>query len=390
MTAQNPGRTAAARVLHIITGLNTGGAETALCRLLETLRSPAFEHIVVALGPPGSLSGRVGAAAELHHLRMNAARPRPADLWRLRRIVRMSAPDVVHGWMYHANIAATLATVGLGLPLVWGIRQSLDDLAKEKPLTRLVIGGGARLSRRPQQILYNSAVSARQHETAGYDATRTRVIPNGFDTEVFRPDAANRMRIRQQLALPDDALLIGLVARVHPVKDHTNFLRAAGLFAADCPQAHFVLVGDGADADNPTLSGPISEMNLRNRVHLCGRRTDIQIIDAALDIGSCSSRGEAFPNAIGEAMACAVPCVATDVGDVSQIIGDTGVVVPASDAPALAAGWARLAALGAPARRVLGLRARQRIIERYSLAAVSGRYADLYTSLIHQTMIKQG
>ena len=181
--------------------------------------------------------------------------------------------------------------------------------------------------------------------------------------------------------MPCDALLIGLVARVHPIKDHANFLRAAALFAVTCPQALFVLVGDGADTSNSALGCLIDELQLRERVRLCGRRTDIAAINAALDIATSSSWSEAFPNAIGEAMACGVPCVATDVGDVREMIGDTGVVVPPRDAPALAAGWSQLAALDAPARRALGQRARQRVIERYSLKSVSDQYADLYMSL---------
>lgn len=372
------------RLTHVITGLNTGGAETALCRLLETLRLPAFEHVVVALGEPGSLSARVGAVANLHHLGMNPGRPRPRDLRRLRHIVRASAPEVVHGWMYHANIAATLAAMGLGIPVLWGIRQSLYETEKEKRLTQLVIKAGALLSRHPLQVLYNSVVSARQHETAGYDAARTKVIPNGFDTAVFRPDLAVRLRIREELALPADALVIGLVARYHPMKDHANFLRAAALHTARNSRAHFVLVGDGVDSDKPALSSLIKELNLHGRVHLCGRRMDIAAINAALDIASSSSWGEAFPNAIGEAMACGVPCVGTDVGDVPHIIGDTGVVVPARDPSALAAGWGQLAALDAPARQALGLSARQRIIERYSLTEVSAQYANLYRSFIQK------
>jgi glycosyltransferase involved in cell wall biosynthesis len=175
------------------------------------------------------------------------------------------------------------------------------------------------------------------------------------------------------------------------MKDHANFLRAAALFAVDYPHTHFVLVGDGAEAGNAELAEQIEKLQLQSCVHLLGRRTDIAAIDSALDIASSSSSwGEAFPNVIGEAMACGVPCVATDVGDVPQIIGDTGVVVPTRDPHALAAGWGRLAALDAPARRALGLRARQRIIERYSLPAVSAQYADLYTSVIQQTIIKQG
>lgn len=366
--------------------MNTGGAETALCRLLESLRPPTYEHVVVALGPPGSLSARVSAMAQLHHLGMNPARPWPRDLRQLRRIIRVSGPNVVHGWMYHANIAATLATIGLGIPVLWGIRHSLHDLDKEKQLTRLIIKGGALLSRRPRQILYNSVVSARQHESGGYDASRTRVIPNGFDTDLFRPDRAAQLRLREALGLPADALLIGLVARFHPIKDHANFLRAAALLAVDYPRTHFVLVGDGAEIGNVELAEQIDTLQLRSCVHLLGRRTDIAAINAALDIATSSSWAEAFPNAIGEAMACAVSCVATDVGDVPQIIGDTGVTVPASDAAALAAGWGKLAALDLPSRQALGLRARQRIIERYSLSAVSAQYAALYASLIRQTI----
>lgn len=370
------------RILHVITGLGTGGAETALCRLLEALRPPDFEHVVVALGGVGSLSVRIGAAAQLHHLGMNPACLSPRDLWRLRRILRASSPDVVHGWMYHANLVSSLATIRLGVPLIWGIRQSLHDLATEKRLTRLVIRGGALLSRHPRQILYNSVVSARQHEAAGYDSSRTLVIPNGFDATVFQPDNSARQQLREELKLPGEALLIGLVARVHPIKDHGNFLRAAGLLTQSVSDVHFVLVGDGADAGNPQLTALIDELRLRGRVHLCGCRTDIARINAAIDIASSSSTGEAFPNAIAEAMTCGVPCVATDVGDVSLIIGDTGVVVPARDAGALAVGWAQLAALDTSARRALGMRARQRIVDRYSLAAVSQQFADLYASLV--------
>lgn len=373
------------KACHVITGLDTGGAETSLCRLLETLRSPEFTHAVIALGSPSTLSSRIAQVAELHHLDMRAGQLMPGDLLRLRSLIRRAQPDLVHGWMYHANLMASAAVAGLRRPLLWGIRQALYDLTREKRTTRLAIRAGAMLSFLPNRVLYNSAVSARQHESMGYAAHKSLVIPNGFDTAAFAPDDRARSLIRAELGLQQDALVIGLVARVHPMKDHANFLRAAALFAATCPQARFLLVGDGADAGNPALSDLIGELDLQDRVGLCGRRTDIAAITAALDIASSSSSwGEAFPNIIGEAMACGVPCVATDVGDVPQIIGDTGVVVPPRNAVALAAGWAQLASLDAPARRALGLRARQRITGHYSLQQVSRQYADLYTSLIGQ------
>jgi len=230
--------------------------------------------------------------------------------------------------------------------------------------------------------VYNSAVSRAQHAKFGFHDARGVVIPNGFDTSVFARDPDARSQARGELGIAEEALAIGLVARVHPMKDHANFLRSAARFAAEHAKAVFVLVGDGADQSNPELTGLIDELQLRDKVRLCGRRTDIAAVDNALDIASSSSSwGEAFPNAIAEAMACGTPCVATDVGDVRDIVGEAGVVVPPRDPVALSEGWARLATLGAGGRREMGQRARQRIIDRYSLAANARAYAGLWRSL---------
>jgi len=369
--------------MHVITGLNTGGAETALCRLLEALRPPAFEHTVIALGSAGTLSTRIAESATVHHLGMHAAAPQLRDLWRL-RILLATKPDVIHAWMYHANLMATLAEFGTGIPLLWGIRHSLYDLHREKRATRLVIRANRVLSAFPQQIIYNSSVSAAQHEAFGFQQARRLVIPNGFDTELFRVDCEARMRVRSELAIGDENLAIGLIARWHPVKDHANFLRAATLLLRSCPRAIFVLVGEGLVTENTQLPSLISTLGLNGRVRLCGRRMDIAAVDAALDVGSSSSWSESFPNAIGEAMACAVPCVATDVGDVREVISDTGIVVPPRDPEALCAGWARLATMEEIERRKLGLRARRRVIENYSLTAMASRYTDVYLNIIRK------
>lgn len=352
-----------------------------LCRLLEALRPPVFEHTVIALGSAGTLSARVAKYATLHHLGMRAAAPLPRDLWRLRCTLQASTSDVIHAWMYHANLMATLAAFGTGTPLLWGIRQSLYDLRHEKRATRWVIMANKVLSRRPVRIIYNSLTSASQHEAFGFRRAHQLVISNGFDVELFRVNYEARVRIRSELSIGDGNLVIGSIARWHPMKDHANFLRAAALLMRSHPLAIFVLVGDGLDAGNTELTSLISTLGLEGRMRLCGRQTDIAAVDAALDIASSSSWGEAFPNAIGEAMACGVPCVATDVGDVLEIIGDTGIVVPPRDPDALCAGWERLAAMEKTERHALGLRARQRIIENYSLAAMASCYADVYSDM---------
>jgi len=144
---------------------------------------------------------------------------------------------------------------------------------------------------------------------------------------------------------------------------------------------HFVLAGEGVTVDNLQLASYIGVDSLRGRVFMLGRRSDIPRLTAALDIATCSSIAEAFPNIIGEAMACGVPCVSTDVGDVAQIVGDCGILIPIEDTQALVAGWAKLIDRGADGRRRLGEVARQRIIQRYSLDAIVGMYENLYEEM---------
>jgi len=369
------------RICHVITGLNVGGAELALCGLLETLGQP--QQTVVVLGGTSALSARVARFAELHHLDMTAGRAGPFDLLRLRRLLLANnmRPDVIHAWMYHANLMAALAATNMGIPLLWGIHHSLSDLASEKRKTRAVIRVNALLSGRPNRIRYVSAVAAEQHRRAGFSSKRTVVIPNGYDTRNFAPDPEERVRIRKELEIPPDAPVIGMVARVHPTKDHANFLQAAERFLAIRPDAFFVLVGEGTDDDRDLLDA-VERRGLRPRVRLCGRRQDVAALNAAFDIATLSSRGEAFPNALAEAMACGTPCVSTDVGDAMMIVGDTGIIVPTNDPAALSDGWARLAALNAAERKALGLRARSRITENFGRQAIGRRFIKLYRELI--------
>jgi glycosyltransferase involved in cell wall biosynthesis len=370
------------KICHVITGLGTGGAQAALYRLVQTLHPPEFEHVVITLGAEDSMSAMFADAAELHHLAMHRGRLLPHEVLRLRRMLRAGHYDVIQSWMYHANLMAAMAGWGEATPVVWNIRHSLHALSYEKRATRWVIRAGARLSRRPVRIIFNAAVSRAQHVAFGYDDARSVVIPNGFDTAEFAPRTAERARVRAELDIPADVLAVGLVARVHPMKDHATFLQAAKRFGEMHPHSVFVLVGEGADAANRELGALIDRLDLRDRVRLCGRRSDIAAIDNALDIAASSSAwGEAFPNATAEAMACGVPCVVTDVGDAPAIVDDTGEVVPPRDPVALGDAWARLAALGAGARRALGQRARARVIQHYAIDTGARQYANLYQAI---------
>ena len=370
------------KVAFLTTGLATGGAEMMLLKLCSRLDQRRFSAAVISLADKGIVGPQIEAlGVPVHALGIDARKPSPLALRRLSRLLAGLRPDLLQGWMYHGNLAATLTSGSR--PVSWGIRQSLYDIRRERLLTRWVIRAGALLSHRCDAIVYNGHTSAAQHEAFGFAAKASRIIANGFDTERFRPDERARTRVRQELGLRAVDVVIGLVSRYHPMKDHGNFLRAAALLLAEFPDVRFVLAGHGVDQANPAIAAAVAEYSLAGRVALLGERRDIPELYAAMDIAcSASAWGEAFANAIGEAMSCGLPCTVTDVGDSALIVGDTGTVVPRQDASALAAAWRNLIMCGDDGRRALGVRARERMIENFSLDSIVRQYELLYEQLI--------
>jgi glycosyltransferase involved in cell wall biosynthesis len=368
------------RVCHVITGLDTGGAEVMLQKLVAATVRDGVVHNVVSLTSRGAIGASLDAAGvPVHALGMRRGVPDVRAIASLRRRLSRERPQVVQTWMYHANLVGGLAARLAGIrPVVWNIRASRLDPATEKRGTIWVARGSARAARLLcRRIVTNSEEALRVHERMGYPAALFVVIPNGFDLGVFRPDGAARASLRAELGLPPGAVLIGMVSRFHRGKDHGTFLAAAARLGARRPDVHFVLAGEGVSTDNDALLQH-TRGGLEGRVSLLGRRADTPRLFAALDISTLTSTYESFPNVVGEAMACAVPCVVTDVGDARAIVGDTGVVVPPREPEALVEAWCRLLDLDAGSRRTLGARARERIAEHYSIASVAARYVRLY------------
>jgi glycosyltransferase involved in cell wall biosynthesis len=232
--------------------------------------------------------------------------------------------------------------------------------------------------------VYVSKTSASQHEAIGYKKEKTLVFHPGFDTEKFAPSEEARLGVRRELGLQDDAILIGLIGRYHPVKDHGNFLRAAEMLSRNHSKVRFVMCGKGVDHKNAELRALIRERRLEGNTFLLGERLDIERIVVALDIAASSSCSEGFPNVIGEAMSAGVPCVATAVSDLPEIVGPTGRLVPARDSVALAEGIEELISIGRAGRQALGAAARARMIERYSLESSIAHYEAVYEGITTQ------
>lgn len=371
------------KTLHIITGLSTGGAERALYNLLQGGLRTQFNSHVISLIDKGTMGEKIEAlGVPVTTLNMPAGRPTLASIIKLRRTVGGLQPDLIQGWMYHGNLAATLARFFADNKpaLAWNIRHSLYSLAPEKKTTQYIIKANRFLSHSVDALLYNSQLSHEQHETFGFSKKKGLVIPNGINCQQFSFSLKARGKIREELAIPQAALVVGHVARFHPMKGHTNFLQAAMKVAENYPDTHFILSGLEVDNQNPSIKQYIPP-RLQQQFHLLGERSDIADLMSAMDILSSSSWGEAFPNVLGEAMAVGLPCVATDVGDSALIVGECGVVVEPKESNALAAGMQSLLAMPERERKQLGEQARQRIEDNFTLSVIVERYALLYKKM---------
>jgi glycosyltransferase involved in cell wall biosynthesis len=370
------------KIVYIVTSLMTGGAEIMLCQLLSKLDRDRFAPVVISLKDRGTLGDRIESLGiPLYPLQIRSAVPTPMAFWRLIRLIRQLQPDVIQGWMYHGNLAAQLVSMSCPghIPVLWDIHASLYSLALEKKTTAMVIRAGAKLSQYSNKVVYVSQISQAQHEALGYSKSKSCFIPNACDPSLFKPSAEARTSVRAELGLADTSFLIGLICRYHPMKDHANFLRSAALLAQSHPAVHFVLAGQGVNAQNSTLTQLLEELGIAHRVHLLGERYDTPRLIAGLDlVSSASAYGEAWPVVLTEAMSCGVPCVVTNVGDSAWLVGDTGLVVLPRQPEALATAWQTMIELEPTQRRAMGNAARQRIIHDFSLESLVSQYETLY------------
>jgi glycosyltransferase involved in cell wall biosynthesis len=372
------------KILHIINSFEFGGAEAMLCNLAVRTDADRFETSVVALIDDLSVAGPIlRAGIGLVTMGMTAGVPDPLRVGRLAGYLRRKRPDVIQTWMDHSNlIGGVAARLVSSAPVVWGVHHSNHIAEMTKRSTLLTVKACAMVSNRvPARIVYCSEHSRTLYNQRGFAADKAVVIPNGFDTSRFRPDSSARADVRRELGLAPDAMLVGLVARYDPLKDHATFLRAAAIVLQRLPEAHFVMCGTRVESANATLSAQIQTLGLSKHVHLLGQRRDVARIQASLDVLTSSSISEAFPLTVGEAMSCGVPCVATDVGDSALMVAECGRIVPPSDPAALAGALVEVLSLDADTRNKLGEAGRRRVCELFDLNAVTRRYESLYEQL---------
>ena len=392
-------------VVHIISGLGQGGAETVLYRLVTASagepRLPggaggpgrevperAIRHTVVSMTGEGVFGPRLRAAGiPVTTLGMGRGLGAVRGVFALYRFLRRESPDVVQTWMYHADLVGGVVARLAGVRAVaWGIRNSGANLGRASRLARLVAWGCARLSHRvPAAIIACAQDAARRHAAWGYAAEKLQVIPNGYDFSRWHADADARKALRAQWGVPAGAVVIGSVARWNPLKDHANLFAALALCSRREAPLRCILVGDGMDTANRDLMALADRHGVRDDILTLGPRSDVPGIMAALDVHVLSSCAEGFPNVVVEAMAAGALCVVTDVGDAAAIVGENGWVVAPSSPDALAEAMAAAAAtIGTDRAADLVGRGRDSVVRRFGLDVMVRDYARAWRRLARE------
>jgi glycosyltransferase involved in cell wall biosynthesis len=382
--ALSPDRDSRRRIVHIITTLSRGGAEANLYRLICATRD-SWDTVVISLADEGVYGVKLRTlGVTVLCCRINGAVGLFPGFLRLLGFMRRLRPDVVQTWMYHADLLGGVAARLLGFNAVlWGIR-CLKQRASVNWSTRVATRLCALLSGTvPVAIVSCSAQAAAEHRRSGYAGSKLMVIPNGYDCGTLRLDRPAGQQLRSRWGVRPGEVLIGMVARWDPLKDHANLLTALRLLAREHDQIRCVLVGQGMEPGNRELDELLQQNSLRSRVVLAGPQDDIGAVMSALDLHVLSSMSEAFPNVVAEAMACGTPCVVTDVGDAAMIVGDQGWCVPPRDPAALCAAMhAALTLLASGASDALRAACRQRIEEKFGHENMASAYQDAWSRAI--------
>ncbi len=369
------GQGSVVKLMFLIPALDLGGAERQIVELIKGLDRVRFAVTLATFYDGGSLRSEVErlSGVNVMSLKKQGSRDVLPFLWRLWRAASETRPDIMHGYMGLASNLCLVAGRATGAKVVWSLRASNVDHSRYSWRLLWTFRVGAWLSRFADLIIVNSQAGVSHHVAHGYGAARMVVIPNGIDTEYYRPDRGAGQRMRLSWGIAEHETVIGLVGRLDAMKDHSSFLRAAARVAPDLPAVRFVCVGSGSGAYRADLRALGDKLGLGKRLIWTGALGDMPAVYNALDILTSSSYGEGFSNVIGEAMACGVPCVVTDVGDSALIAGEIGMVVPARDPEALADAWRRWLCLSESERRARGVRARSRIEQEFNLNAMITR-----------------
>lgn len=364
--------------------LEIGGAERQLTLTAKGFHELGHKVVVVVLYPNGYFERELrDAGVHVEVLGKKSLWDMPAPVWKLLCFLRREKPDILLSYLEAPNVLAVLLHPFFRrTKIAWNVAASFIDLKKYHWLAALTFKISKLLSHYADLIIVNSRSGMVYHRQHGYPESKMVVIPNGINISYFKPDSVLREQIRKEWGLSDNQKLIGLVGRLDPMKDHPTFLKAASKIVKEKADVSFVCVGDGTPSYRQELQSLSEELELGKKIIWAGSRKDMPAVYNGLDIAVSSSYGEGLPNVVCEAMASCVPCVVTDVGDSAYVVGDTGIVVPPGDPDALAEGIRKLLDSDLTS---LGLKARQRIVDNFSMEQLVERTEKALVELCADT-----
>lgn len=371
-------------IIHLIIGLEPHGAENMLYKLLRGKDETQFESYVISITDEGFYGDKIKALGIPVYTLGMKKNPLSiiAAVWRYNALLKNLQPDIVQTWMYHANALGAL--VAMFLPrqhydLVWNIRHSPGDMSLEKKTMRWLIKLNAKLSSKPIAIINNSQTSQQQHQALGFQAQRDVIIGNGFDLTTCKPDQDQYYTFRREHDLEPSTKLVGNLARYHPMKNHQGLLALFSYIRQQYPEPiKLVLGGFHVNSQNQDLMRDIQQMGLQEDCLLLGFVETHQVMPVFDLYVSTSLWGEGFPNVLGEAMACGVPCAASDVGDCRYLLTEYGEVFePNEDKEQVASLCIEQLTKSSHNKQ----RLRQYIKNNYSIEQIVQQYQKLYQQL---------
>lgn len=362
------------KVVHLITSLGLGGAERQLKALVTDPEKSILENVIVSMKDEGAIGKQLAGQPGVYIYCLNLHKS-ILGLWKLYKILRSERPDILLTWLYHADFLGIIIGKLARVPhIVWNVRCSNMDLTQYSWRTTLIVKILKYLSPLPDAIITNSHAGRVFHTKLGYKSKRWVRIPNGIDTDYFKTDKASGLKLRQSLDIPKDAIVVGMLGRVDPMKDYPTFLKAMLKISRTYKNVFSIVAGKDTDtAKWPILPPRMIRLGTWEKVPEFLNALDVMVLSSAF--------GEGFPNVIGEALACGIPAITTNVGDAALIVQNQAQIVPSGDVEKLFLALKEMLALSSKARIAIGQEGRERILTSYSLSIMRKRYTSFYKNL---------
>lgn len=372
------------KIVHVIIGLNVGGAELMLKRLvLKGSKKDHFEHCVISLTDLGIIGPKLqDQGIKVYSLGMTSISSLPLTLLKLRKLIKKLRPEVVQTWMYHADLLGGITARSLGIEnVVWNVRNT--TINGRGTVATSIAKLCAKLSYTvPRKIVYVSKSALKSHQEFGYNDSISLVIFNGFDIDKFNYDLRARQQYRREFKISDSDILIGSVGRFSESKDHETFIKSIILATKSNSNIKGLLIGRDIDLNN----FKISEEDKKKFI-VIGQREDIASIYSCMDIFCLHSSSEGFPNVLGEAMSTGIPCVVTRAGDAEYILNQIEYTTNIRDVASLSKSLISLANLSHEERIEIGFKNRERIKENFEINVIVERYLDLYRLITQENKV---